>query len=1065
MSELVISYYPADEPLITPILARLCELGVEAVATPIDRVTPAAFEQARNGLILLCWSPGLVGSGQTTDGVLPSVAAGKVISCLIAPCQFPAAIDTDPIDSLIGWQGGADAAAWLALVSRIAVALQRPGLIELSRAFATGIEQDRHAFAKRYPDEPVAKDIWRQRETKYRQAFEHSLAFARANFDRRVRNDWRKIEDMLKVYKTEFEIWLEDERLGNSRALPQPHFLTADDFNEQDSAREAETKAGALADQLAREYSRRRELSDRAARLELQLQQSEAEATLKLQMASRAMEAAYKHAQTAEREHAAIVVERNILNHGQAALRSELERARNSPRRRRIVASVVIATAVIGGGLARQLWSNMPTELVRADITASIPEFTGTSSTASRKGITPGVTKETVGPFLNEALKVAPGAVVTALLRVNRSDVFANVPDEDLSALASRLMKIAPRAALIEMIRAEPQEVVDSTLQSFPDILIPTVVRAMPEAVLQQLAHDNEGALIKQVTTGFPAAAAAELTRTNPAALAAALVKSQPEALLSEMLQAEPDAMVQRTVQLYPNASAAQLLKGDADQFVSEITKLLPDKLLTELLRVNQNRVIGAIVRDFPSAVAAEMLRSDPNSLVSSALKLDPSRLIGDAARLAPETVVAEALRSNLSSVTLQAIKMAPPSLIVELVKARPAELASAMAKTYPGAVTAELLKYSSETVMAEVLKAKPSVLTAKPAAEASTALRASTSGLISTDQSTVTTEEIGQVPLEAVRNIVSRAAKLAVLSTAAPAAPKNAEKEIIQDCELCPRLAAIPAGTSFIGLRGEEKLSSDIVDRSAHGRVVTIAAPFALSESKITVGQFKAFMLERHKLETSADTCRSFGGRAQRNAKLNYLSPGFEQEDAHPVVCVSWRDAVEYAQWLSEKTGKHYRLPTEAEWEYSARATSHDEWRGADNPSEGCRFGNILDASAFAKRAVSDRSQAASCSDQWVYTSPPGAFAANGFGLFDMYGNAHEWVQDCWNDDLSSLPGDGSARNGETDSAQCTSEMRVRRGSAWTTPPAASGLAARWKGTESHAFQDTGFRVLREGN
>jgi formylglycine-generating enzyme len=1064
MSELVISYYPAEESLITPILTRLCELGIEVVATPIDRVTPAPFEQLRNnGLILLCWSPGLVGSGQAADSIGAAMATGKVISCLIAPCQLPAAIDTDPSDSLIGWQGGADAAAWLSLVSRIAVALQRPGLIELSRAFATGVEQDRHAFAKRYPDEPVAKEIWRQRETKHRQAFEHSLAFARANFDRRVRNDWRKIEDMLKVYKTEFEIWLEDERLGNSRALPQPHFLTAEDFNEQDSTGEAEAKAGALADQLAREYSRRRELSDRAARLELQLQQSEAEATLKLQMASRAMEAAYKHAQTAEREHAAIVVERNILNHGQAALRSELERARSSPRRRRMVATVVIAITVVSSGLASRLWSSMPTALVRADMTASIPESTATSPTV-RKGIYPGLTKETVGPFLNEALRIAPGAVVTALLRSNRSDVFADIGDDDVSAFASRLMKLAPRTALLELIRAQPQQVVDSALQFFPDVLIPTVVRAVPEAVLQQLARENESMLIKQVTSGFPAAAAAELTRSNPGAVVAALVKSQPEALLSEMFRAEPDAVVERSVQLYPNATAGQLLKVNAEQFVAEITKLLPDKVLSELLRANQNQVIGAIVRDFPVAVASEMRRSDPNSLVSSALKLDPSRLIGDAARLAPETVVAEALRSNLSSVTLQAIKMAPASLIVEIVKARPAELASAVAKTYPGAVMAELLKYSPETVTTELRKAKPSVLTARAAADASTALRASAAGLVSTDQSTVTNEEIGQVPLEAVRDIVNPPAKLAVLSTA-PTASKNADKKIIQDCDLCPKLIAIPAGTSFIGLRGEEKLTSDIIDRSAHGRMVNIPTTFALSESKITVGLFKAFMLERHKLDTSAETCRSFGGRAQRNAKPNYLSPGFEQEDTHPVVCVSWKDAVEYAQWLSEKTGKHYRLPTEAEWEYSARATGHDEWRAAENPSESCRFGNILDASASAKRAVSDRSQAASCSDQWVYTSPPGAFAANGFGLFDVYGNAHEWVQDCWNDDLSSLPADGSARSGENDSAQCTSEMRVRRGSAWTTPPAASGLAARWKGTESHAFQDTGFRVLREGN
>jgi formylglycine-generating enzyme required for sulfatase activity len=247
---------------------------------------------------------------------------------------------------------------------------------------------------------------------------------------------------------------------------------------------------------------------------------------------------------------------------------------------------------------------------------------------------------------------------------------------------------------------------------------------------------------------------------------------------------------------------------------------------------------------------------------------------------------------------------------------------------------------------------------------------------------------------------------------------------------------------------------------------MVTIANPFALSESKITVAQFKAFMIDkRHNPEASTKPCRNAAGRALRDQELSYLAPGFEQADTHPVVCVSWNDAVEYTRWLSEKTGKRYRLPTESEWEYAARAASSEPWRVADSLTDSCKFGNILDSSAVAKKAGADRALAATCSDEWPYTSPAGAFAANGFGLFDVYGNAHEWVQDCWNDELSDLPGDGSVRNGENRSSQCASEMRVRRGSAWTTPPSSSGLAARWKGTATHAFQDTSFRVLRELN
>jgi sulfatase modifying factor 1 len=1086
MSELVILCCSADETSVAPILKCLVELGIDAVANTTDGQEPLQCEQLlRNNLILICWSPALVFTDSTIETFSNAEASSKILSCTITPCQPPPPFGDSAIVSLLGWHGAAEASEWLTLVSQLGGMLQRPGLIELSRAFASGDEQDRYAFAKRYPDEPAAKEFWKHREIKHRQAFEHSLAFARANFDRRVRSEWKKIEDMLKVYKTEFEIWLEEERFGNSRTLPQPHLVTAEMDDNVVLSGEAEAKAGALADQLAREYSKRREFGERAARLELQLQQSEAEATLKLQIANRAIEAAYKQAQTVERENAAIVVERNILNHGQAALRSELARLRTSPRRYRILATIVIVASIASGSLTSRIWPIGQADPAHQDVVKIRSNAGSNIVDSNRMHINTAVTKESISTFMNEAMRIAPDAVLAALSRASRGDLLTGIVNEDLNAFVAQIVKAVPRQIIAEVVKVQPKEVVEGVVRSSSDLVASEIVKAAPEIVVRALLNDNADKLVTQVVANSPSAVVTELLRINPTALVATLSKNQTEMLVPEMLRSAPDAMVEGTVRAYPSAVAGRLLKIDTGPLISEIIKLTPDKLLAELLRANSNQVVTQLVRNFSGAIISEIIRADPNSVVSAALRLDPSHVIGEATRLAPDVVISEALRSNLAAVTLEGVRMAPASLINEIVRARPAELSVSIAKTYPDLVTAQLLQNSPETVVAEVLKTRPDLLTAKMASAdplvtsdmPKTALHrdsatappsdpspSTVSELIKTGQSTTTNEEIAQVSSEAVKDIVNIPARLATLKTAVPDPSVNSDKKSIKDCDICPKLLTIPAGSNFIGLHGDEKLSGEISDRSSHGHPVYLPSPFALSESKITVGQFKSFMLERHISQTLADTCRGFAGRtAQRRAQLNYLSPGFEQDDSHPVVCVSWNDAIEYTHWLSERTGKRYRLPTEAEWEYAARGSSPDAWLPGESAPESCRYGNVLDASAVAKRAATDRGLAAPCSDQWAYTSPPGAFPANAFGLFDMYGNAHEWVQDCWNDDLSTLPADGTARRGENNSTECGTEMRVRRGSAWTTPPAASGLAARWKGTETHAFQDTGFRVLRD--
>ena len=157
------------------------------------------------------------------------------------------------------------------------------------------------------------------------------------------------------------------------------------------------------------------------------------------------------------------------------------------------------------------------------------------------------------------------------------------------------------------------------------------------------------------------------------------------------------------------------------------------------------------------------------------------------------------------------------------------------------------------------------------------------------------------------------------------------------------------------------------------------------------------------------------------------------------PVIHVSWEDAVAYTRWLSEQTGKRYRLPSAAEWEYAARAGTVTKYS----------WGNEIGR---------NRANCYGCGSQWggKQTAPVGSFGPNGWGLHDMHGNVWEWVQDCWNGSYRGAPADGSA----WESGVCS--RRVLRGGAWTSNPRSLRSADRLRDTTSIRHHTIGFRVAR---
>ncbi len=328
------------------------------------------------------------------------------------------------------------------------------------------------------------------------------------------------------------------------------------------------------------------------------------------------------------------------------------------------------------------------------------------------------------------------------------------------------------------------------------------------------------------------------------------------------------------------------------------------------------------------------------------------------------------------------------------------------------------------------------------------------------------------------IREVARRQAELAAQAQAMAQAEERARAEsaklakeapraasrpgtVFQDCPECPRMVVIPAGEFIMGSPAAE--AGRGVDEGPQ-RQVSIAQAFALGRSEVTVAEFRRFADESgYRTEAERDAraqgCSGFiyadplaaGPAAQ--AVTSWRSPGLAQAESHPVLCVSWNDARAYAQWLSKRTGKRYRLPTEAEWEYAARAGSVAARYWGDDPDQACRFANVADQSRFQTWSFGQKHE---CTDGHYFTAPAGGYAPNRFGLHDMLGNAWEWTEDCWNASYAGAPADGTAWL----AGDCA--QRVCRGGSWSTVPRFARSATRYRNAADHRDNLTGFRLAR---
>jgi formylglycine-generating enzyme required for sulfatase activity len=252
-----------------------------------------------------------------------------------------------------------------------------------------------------------------------------------------------------------------------------------------------------------------------------------------------------------------------------------------------------------------------------------------------------------------------------------------------------------------------------------------------------------------------------------------------------------------------------------------------------------------------------------------------------------------------------------------------------------------------------------------------------------------------------------------AATESAGETGPGGVFKDKLASGGFGPEMVWIPAGTFEMGSSGSSRHTEE---RPRHTVKVS---RFAISRYEVTIAQYEKF------------------AKATGRPMPDTL---YMEKETHPVVFVSWDDAFYYTKWLSEQTGKKYRLPSEAEWEYAAGAgrTSPFWWGFDEQPNMAHCFG---------------------CGTGLDPRRPTrtGSFQPNPFGLYDTAGNVAEWVRDCWHDTYNGAPTDGSVWEG----GDCA--YRVVRGGAYSSPPQSIRHAKRDRFKSDQSYDHVGFRVARD--
>ncbi|MFD7282162.1 formylglycine-generating enzyme family protein [Streptomyces sp. NPDC059862] len=281
-------------------------------------------------------------------------------------------------------------------------------------------------------------------------------------------------------------------------------------------------------------------------------------------------------------------------------------------------------------------------------------------------------------------------------------------------------------------------------------------------------------------------------------------------------------------------------------------------------------------------------------------------------------------------------------------------------------------------------------------------------------------------------------------------------------------QMVVVPPGSYTAGATEEEQETFGVPTVRRHferpQKEVTVGKPIAVGRTEVTVGQFKQFVKETgyQPAQGMRTWLANEDSLLQFRPDLNYLNPGFPQTDDDPVVGITKNDAEAFAAWMSERTGEKYRLPTEGEWEYVARGGAQTPFFWGEDVEDAGQYANTYDEDAYAANRFSiigsgEWAHVENVHDGFKHTAPVGSFKPNAFGLYDMTGNAREFVADAWVDSQAGATPDASVRHGEA-------PFVVLRGGAWAYQPQNLRVAYRngylSSETRTNMF---GFRLVRD--
>ncbi|CAK0740104.1 formylglycine-generating enzyme [Gammaproteobacteria bacterium] len=285
---------------------------------------------------------------------------------------------------------------------------------------------------------------------------------------------------------------------------------------------------------------------------------------------------------------------------------------------------------------------------------------------------------------------------------------------------------------------------------------------------------------------------------------------------------------------------------------------------------------------------------------------------------------------------------------------------------------------------------------------------------------------------------------KLSLTSTLGPPTSKNQQS-------FEPEMISIPVGNFLMGSPTAER-ERDNDEGPLHR--VNIRA-FTLGKYEVTVGEFRAFVSSSgYHIEAGCFEWDVSNNQWVFQADGYWDRPGFSQTDRNPVACVNWNDAQAYIRWLAKRTAKPYRLPTEAEWEYAARAGTTTAWYWGENLNSTCQYANVADQTKGPNNySWIERHE---CSDEYFFSAPVGSFQPNGFGLYDILGNVWEWT-------CSEYQERYSGEEQRCSSSNSTNGRRVLRGNSWYNGPWWVRVADRYRYSPEVRYSNLGFRVAHD--